>query len=120
MSSVVNIDSSGIIEDVNINHICYCSEKLSKREDEKKKKGWKCKCCLKESTEIISFKCKSGKKCLYTKVKANGGSNVVCSECYDAKVPEEVMGNDIYSEKGFDEKKIFIHRKVMVSLDRMS
>ena len=84
------------------------------------KKGWKCRCCRKESKEIIYFLCNSGRKCLYSKVNARGGANIVCAECYDAKVPEEVMENDIYSEKGFGEKEIFIHRKVMVSLDRMS
>ena len=120
MSSLVVNDSIEIIEDVNINHICYCSEKLLKREDKERTKGWKCKCCFKESTNTVYFKCNSGKKCLYRKMSAKGGKTRFCIECYDAQLQNEVMQNDIYSDKGFGEKEIFIHRKVMVSLCRIS
>lgn len=44
----------------------------------------------------------------------------ICVECYGAEIPEQIMQNDIYLTKNCDERELFIHRKMMHSLHRIS
>ena len=102
----------------NINEICYCSDYFRREKDEGNKHGWRCTNCWKESNDIIDYLCITGRHCPFCKV--TGFSNVICAECWSADVPEEVMRNDFYSGNEYDEKEVLIHRKVMMSLNRIS
>lgn len=67
---------------------------------------------------FAGYICPSQEDCLY--LELSGSIYGICVECYNAVIPEEVTKNDIYSENEYDENQLFIHRKVMVSLARIS
>lgn len=103
--------------DSTVNKLCYCSQRLYAKLDNRRIAGWQCRCCQKHIRDIVYYSCGT-RPCLY--IQVTGASNLVCSECYNIMVPEEVIKSDLYSGGGYDERSALIHRKVMVSLHRIS
>ena len=101
----------------NINQMCYCSNALLADTYDYMTAIKFCRRCLKQLNGT-KFYCGAGEDCCFERLTRH--TNGVCSECYNANVPEEVMKNDLYFGNVYDGKSVLIHRKGSVSLDRIS
>lgn len=101
-----------------INKLCYCARTLLFRSDSAFPMNVQmhCRRCAKELTPNIYYQCVAPCIC----VQATGYCNVICAECYDAKVPDNVMRNVLDFGNQREAQSQLIHNKMMVTLNRIS
>ena len=107
-----------------LNQKCYCSRhKLTphtmRGAVDPNTPSIRCFCCQRMPKDNVYYRCTLRREiCLFHRL--TNWEYKICSECFTASVPAEIMENAIYSGNDYDEKEVFIHRKVMVSLNRIS
>lgn len=119
MHHLVSLEIEKLSPIGNINEMCYCSEKLLKQKKESQIGKEICKCCFAQIKSNIFYSCGADWTCLF--LLLTGYPYLVCNECYTAKIQEQMIENDVYSENDeYDDQEVVMYHKAMVSLEQIS